>query len=85
MNPTRKPTGSPAGILGDPRGPGEVLEPQARQDVVEPSAAPPVVDLADDRAVVRLGRAAEPEVVAHRAASQAMTPAAANSTRTSGP
>ena len=75
----------PTVVLDDPRRAGEVLEPQPRQDVVEPAAAPPVVDLPDDDGVVGFDRASEPQVVAHRAASQARTPAAANSTRTSGP
>src|SRR4029450_3229519 len=74
-----------ARVLGHPRGPGEMLEPQPRQDVVEEAAPPPVVDLRADHGVVGLRRAAETELVAHRAASQAITPAAANSTRTSGP
>src|SRR4051794_22025127 len=71
------------GILGDPRRPSEVLEPESRQELVHRATAPPVVDLDDEAAMVSLDRATEADRLRHRAATHAPTTAAAASTGTS--
>ena len=65
-NPTRKPTGRPLVVLGDPRRAGEMLEPQPREELVHLAAAPPLVDLADEHGVVGLDRAAEADLAGAR-------------------
>ena len=76
--------------LGDPRRPGEVLEPEAREQRPHPAAAaPPLVDDVDDGGIVGLGGPAEAHVAAafdgHRAATQATTTAMIACAGTSGP
>lgn len=83
--PDEKPDDMTAGILGHPRGPREVLEPEAWQRLMDAATAPRVVDPGHDPGVVGLDRSVEPDPVGHRAASQATTPAVANSTGMSGP
>src|SRR5436190_1090096 len=81
-------TGAPrarVGILGDPRRPSEVLEPQSRQELVDRATAPPLVDLGDEAAMVSLDRPTEVDRIRHRAATHAATTAAATSTGTSSP
>ena len=58
----------PAGLrFGEPRRPGEVLEPEAREQRMDHlAAAPPFVDDRDDRAVVGLDGPPEAEVGASR-------------------
>src|SRR5215212_9659153 len=86
-----EPDQSAIGPFDDPRGSGEMLEPQSRQELVDPPAAPPLVDARHDRRVVRLGRPAEARFVgvarcpAHRDPTRAPAAAATTSSATSGP
>ena len=83
--PTRKPTEPAVAVLGDPRRPGEVLEPQAQEQLVHVPPAPPVVDVADEPRVIGLDRPAQPDVAAHRAPIQAAIAATTSWPGTSGP
>ena len=47
-----KPDRGAAHVLGDPRRPGEMVEPEPWQQVMELPAAPPVVDSIDKEAVI---------------------------------
>ena len=83
--PDQEPDGTAAIVLGDPRRPGEVLEPQAGEQLVDLPPAPPLIDQADEARMIGLGGAAEADVVAHRAVSHATIAAVANWSGTRGP
>src|SRR6185369_16622252 len=59
QEPDQKAREAPVPGLGQPRGTGEVLQPQPRQQVVQLATAPPLVDDGGDPRVVGLGRASE--------------------------
>ena len=82
--PDEEPDEPAAIVLGDPRRPAEVAEPEARQQGSHLAAAPPFVDKVDHLRMVRFGRPTELKV-AHRAASHAAATPTTNWSGTSNP